>query len=169
MIDQQTLKSVEDLHRLKSEGVITEDEFEKAKAKLLFGPAPPKPIFATGSGSVMPLGTPAADDFFGWVTLPLKRYADFSGRSSRREFWTFQLAVLLFAIFVIAMFGSSAEVGAFTAIMMLFAGVGTLGLIVPLLALQVRRFHDQEKSGWFVLLNLVPVHRFYNRLRLYAH
>lgn len=52
MIDQQTLKNIEDLHRLKNEGVITEDEFEKAKAKLLFGPktaASSNPVFATAT------------------------------------------------------------------------------------------------------------------------
>lgn len=35
-------------------------------------------------------------------------------------------------------------------------GLLWLGLIVPSIAVQVRRFHDQDKSGWFVLLNLIP-------------
>jgi uncharacterized membrane protein YhaH (DUF805 family) len=35
-------------------------------------------------------------------------------------------------------------------------GVFFLGTFIPSLAVQVRRFHDQDKSGWFILLNFVP-------------
>lgn len=161
MIDQQTLKSVEDLHRLKTEGVITEDEFEKAKAKLLFGPAKAsasRPAFITATGTSVPPPTPAMDDLFAWVTMPLKRYADFTGRSCRREYWMFQLTLAVFGIIVLIMIGGDlgSGGGALTGFTLLLAGVATLGLIVPLIALQVRRFHDQDKSGWFALLNFVP-------------
>ncbi len=161
MIDQQTLKNIEDLHRLKGEGVITEDEFEKAKAKLLFGPktaASSNPVFATATGASSPPPTPAMEDLVGWVSLPLKRYADFQGRSSRREYWLFQLALIVAGIAIFVVIGGDLGSGGgfLSGMMILFTGIALLGLIVPLLALQVRRFHDQDKSGWFVLINFVP-------------
>lgn len=157
MIDQTSLKSIEDLHRLKNEGIITEAEFEQSKQKILFGPKP-KPGLTIGTGNSEPLPTPAMDDLLGWVTLPLKRYADFNGRSSRREYWLFQLALIVLGIVVVTMIGGdlSAGGGVFSGLMLLMSGIAVLGLIVPLIALQVRRFHDQDRSGWFALINLVP-------------
>ena len=99
-----------------------------------------------------------------WMLLPLKRYADFSGRSRRKEYWMFILGVtvvaLLLGILAVLLGGglsASAESGGILAgpFMIVFA-IFWLGLIVPSIAVQVRRFHDQDKSGWFVLLNLIP-------------
>jgi len=98
-----------------------------------------------------------------WMLMPLKRYADFSGRSRRKEYWMFILFVVLasFALsLVLTLLGLSADEegslfgvgGAMLIILLLFA----LGVIIPSIAVQVRRFHDQDKSGWFVLLNLIP-------------
>jgi uncharacterized membrane protein YhaH (DUF805 family) len=99
-----------------------------------------------------------------WMLLPLKRYADFQGRSRRMEYWMFTLGiviveVVLFALFFMLGAFSPSETGAPSAMtwpmMIVFIVLG-LGLIVPALAVQVRRFHDQDKSGWFVLLGLIP-------------
>jgi uncharacterized membrane protein YhaH (DUF805 family) len=98
-----------------------------------------------------------------WMIMPLKRYADFSGRSCRQEYWMFiLLTVLVYAvgvIFLIAVMGSSTDKGAMGTI----GGVGIillvllfLGLFIPTLAVQVRRFHDQDMSGWMVLLQFIP-------------
>ncbi len=91
-----------------------------------------------------------------WMLLPLRRYADFSGRSRRKEYWMFVLGVFLAAIvtsFLDAMLGMRGMVfgfyGPLTVLLM-------LGVFIPALACQVRRFHDQDKSGWFVLLALIP-------------
>lgn len=91
-----------------------------------------------------------------WMLLPLKRYADFSGRSRRKEYWMFQL----FYILVIAVLtGLSFAIGGPndpSILPLVLLGLFVLGTIVPAIALQVRRFHDQDKSGWFILLNFIP-------------
>ena len=76
---------------------------------------------------------------------PVKRYADFQGRSSRAEYWSYGLAqIVLFAALII-IDGSG----------ILFA-LAVLALIIPNLAVSVRRLHDTNKTGWMILLGLVP-------------
>lgn len=95
-----------------------------------------------------------------WMIMPYRRYADFSGRSRRREYWMFGLfywgVTILLAVPIIA--GFDAEQG--------FSPVGTLALValvlfvlgsfIPALAVCVRRFHDQDKTGWLLLLQFLP-------------
>ncbi len=98
-----------------------------------------------------------------WMIMPLKRYADFSGRSRRQEYWMFvlfQVLVLVAMGVVIGIIGAAGSGGAMDTIggiiILLFVLI-YLGLfVVPMLAVQVRRFHDQDKSGWFILLSFVP-------------
>ena len=99
-----------------------------------------------------------------WALLPLKRYADFSGRSRRKEFWFFTLMVLIVTMVITFVSGAGALiVDPMSAVQAGSLGIGLLllllvclALFIPSLAVQVRRFHDQDKSGWFVLLNLIP-------------
>ena len=93
-----------------------------------------------------------------WMLMPLHRYADFSGRSRRKEYWMFFLLCIAVSV-AISIVGS---IGAGTGGDMNFLGSLLMGLfflaiIVPSIAVQVRRFHDQDKSGWFVLLNFIPL------------
>ena len=92
-----------------------------------------------------------------WMMMPLRRYADFSGRSGRKEYWMFVLGVFI-AFVVLSMveglLGMSGMVGGAYGPLTLIL---VLALIIPGIAVQVRRFHDQDKSGWFVLLGLIPV------------
>jgi uncharacterized membrane protein YhaH (DUF805 family) len=74
------------------------------------------------------------------VTQSLKRYADFKGRASRQEFWTF----LGFVIVVQALAGF---VGLLFGLGPLLSGIVGLLLIIPQLAVAVRRLHDVGKSG----------------------
>src|SRR5438874_2753879 len=101
----------------------------------------------------------------GWALRPLKRYAEFSGRSSRAEFWWFMLFMMI--AYLVVWFGMLMTVG-FTAgnaastspnpLAMLgaFGAVGIfmvlfwLALIVPTIALTVRRLHDSNRSGWWL-------------------
>ena len=78
------------------------------------------------------------------VTISLKKYADFSGRATRSEFWWF----LLF--YYICFYGSQ-RVGQTLEMGNIIAGVVNLALILPLLSVQVRRLHDIDWSGWWVL------------------
>ena len=96
---------------------------------------------------------------------PLTHYADFAGRSCAAEYWSFQLGQITVLAVSYVLFASLVgfEQGAgtgkpvlafqvFMALLVLFA----LGTLVPLLAVQVRRLHDQAMSAWFLLLYLVP-------------
>ena len=76
-------------------------------------------------------------------------YAQFSGRASRSEYWWFVFASAL-VIFVAAFIDGIAGSAVVTAIAYLF-------LIIPGIAVSVRRLHDTNRSGWYLLLNLVPL------------
>jgi uncharacterized membrane protein YhaH (DUF805 family) len=94
-----------------------------------------------------------------FMLLPLKRYADFSGRSRRMEYWMFQIFILLSILGVILLGGIlafiSPPLGAFVGIIGYIAVA--IGGLIPTIACGVRRLHDQEKSGWLMLLAFVPI------------
>lgn len=97
-----------------------------------------------------------------WMLMPLKRYADFSGRSRRKEYWMYSLfqAVIYLVLGVIAgvgmAMGTQGEPGILFTLAVGLIVLAALAMMVPTLAVTVRRFHDQDKSGWFVLLSLIP-------------
>ncbi|MEM8919196.1 MAG: DUF805 domain-containing protein [Pseudomonadota bacterium] len=97
-----------------------------------------------------------------WMILPLKRYADFSGRSRRKEYWMFTLLLILLIVPFVAIMLASAdpagdgEISTLGTVALLIFGLFYLAIIIPSIAVQVRRFHDQDKSGWFVLMNFIP-------------
>jgi len=101
-----------------------------------------------------------------WMILPYRRYAEFSGRSRRKEYWMFALFQLLVSIAIGAVFGRPSYVmgDGMMAGGMLVQGTGgmiqnlfALVSLVPSLAVTVRRLHDQDRSGWLLLLVLVPI------------
>lgn len=91
-----------------------------------------------------------------WYLKVLKQYADFSGRARRKEYWYFFLFNLLiaFALGVIdGVTGSfSQQLG-----MGLLGGIYSLFVLIPGLAVSVRRLHDTGRSGWWLLISLVPL------------
>jgi uncharacterized membrane protein YhaH (DUF805 family) len=103
-----------------------------------------------------------------WMLMPLRRYADFSGRSRRKEYWMYTLFILIvyavcFALigmggFFSTMFepGAEPQISAIGWIGFGLLGIFALGIIVPTLAVVVRRLHDQDKSGWFILIQFIP-------------
>jgi uncharacterized membrane protein YhaH (DUF805 family) len=101
------------------------------------------------------------------MIAPLRKYADFYGRATRTEFWMFFLfRVLLFIAFFIpfAVMAGFSNGGAnddplalIAGFWLVLAGLTYLALFVPELAVTVRRLHDQDLSGWLVLLGLVPM------------
>lgn len=100
-------------------------------------------------------------------TVVLNRYADFEGRASRSEYWWFAFSelllaalmwVLLLTLGVGLMAPETSGIGvkvAFGIVLLLLCLAG-LALLVPTLAVTVRRLHDAGYSGWFYLLNFVP-------------
>ena len=101
-----------------------------------------------------------------WMLMPLRRYADFQGRSRRKEYWMFLLAVIiLYTVFMVplmlggfstAMAGQQSTPGPLYVVGFGVMGILVLALLVPSIAVQVRRFHDQDRSGWMVLIGLIP-------------
>jgi uncharacterized membrane protein YhaH (DUF805 family) len=76
------------------------------------------------------------------------KYATFSGRARRSEYWWFSL---LYVIASVVLLGTS------FAIKVPLLSVLLLPLIVPMLTVSVRRLHDTGKSGWSMLISLIPV------------
>jgi len=93
-----------------------------------------------------------------WL-MAFKKYATFTGRARRSEYWYFVLMnflvtlVLYALVFVSAAAGSGLFAMIFGALIVIYA----LGSIIPSLALLVRRLHDSGKSGWFYFVSLIPL------------
>jgi uncharacterized membrane protein YhaH (DUF805 family) len=83
-----------------------------------------------------------------WYLGVLKKYADFSGRARRKEFWMFALINFIIAI-VLSVVDSM--IG-----MPVLGLIYSLGVLLPGLAVGARRLHDIGKSGWWLLIGLVP-------------
>lgn len=91
-----------------------------------------------------------------WYLEVLRKYAVFSGRARRKEYWFFalfnMLAMLLLS-FIDGMIGLySMESG-----MGLLSGIYTLAILIPSIAVTVRRLHDTSRSGWWILIALIPL------------
>jgi uncharacterized membrane protein YhaH (DUF805 family) len=85
-----------------------------------------------------------------WYIQAIKKYADFSGRARRKEYWMFFLFNFIFAIviaFVEALIGSPGVIGM----------IYSLALLIPGIAVSVRRLHDTGRSGWWLLVGLIPL------------
>jgi uncharacterized membrane protein YhaH (DUF805 family) len=90
------------------------------------------------------------------VRSALSKYATFSGRARRSEFWWFYLFMLLVwfaAAFVDAALGAVDGNTAYGIVMV----VAMLALLMPYLAVGVRRLHDIGRPGWLLLIGLIPV------------
>jgi len=90
-----------------------------------------------------------------WYLQGLKKYAVFEGRATRQEYWMYVLFNSIAAIvFMIAdaVLGTAANGMPFG----MLTAVYLVGTILPSLAVLVRRLHDTNRSGWWVLISLVP-------------
>ena len=99
---------------------------------------------------------------------PLRKYADFNGRARRSEYWLFALFQILLAIVlygVILAIGLSngreqldenSPMAIVAGLVVILAGIAWLALVIPGLAVMVRRLHDSNHSGWLVLIGFVP-------------
>lgn len=85
-----------------------------------------------------------------WYLKVLKQYADFDGRARRTEYWMFILFNIIF----------SAAAGLFDNMLGLTVGLSglySLAILIPSIAVGVRRLHDIGKSGWMLLVALIPL------------
>lgn len=82
-------------------------------------------------------------------------YANFSGRARRQEYWMFTLFNMIFIIAIAILSGGIASATDMPAFMGLYF-IYVLGVVLPSLAVVVRRLHDVGKSGWFYLISLIP-------------
>jgi len=107
-----------------------------------------------------------------WMLLPLRRYAQFSGRSRRKEFWYFVLFLFIVS-FILTIIDSALGLGGSTTREFdrtatgisagyytsggLLTGLFALATLIPNLAVAVRRLHDTDRSGWWILLSFLPL------------
>jgi uncharacterized membrane protein YhaH (DUF805 family) len=96
-----------------------------------------------------------------WKLVVLQRYAKFDGRAGRSEFWWFVLANLIISA-VLNILGNV------TSLFTVLAVVYSLGVLIPGIAVAIRRLHDTDKSGWFLLLALIPIVGFIILIVFYA-
>ena len=91
-----------------------------------------------------------------WAKRPLQKYADFSGRAPRAEYWWFFLATIIayiLATIIDSILGLNHMVmGVYGPIAVLL----WLAVLVPSLAVGVRRLHDTDRSGWWLLAPIIP-------------
>jgi uncharacterized membrane protein YhaH (DUF805 family) len=91
-----------------------------------------------------------------WFLTALQNYAVFSGRARRSEYWYFALFYLIFYAVgamldvMTGTFDKAAGIG-------LCTGILTLAFLIPSLSVTVRRLHDTGRSGWWLLIGLIPV------------
>ncbi len=91
-----------------------------------------------------------------WYLKVLKNYTNFSGRARRKEYWMFTLFNVIFAV---------AAVLLDNLLGLAFEGIGygpiyglyLLATFIPGIAVSVRRLHDVDKSGWMILIGLIPL------------
>lgn len=91
-----------------------------------------------------------------WYLKVLNQYADFSGRARRKEYWIFTLFNAIFAIAAILLdnlFGMTFDEIPYGPIYVIYG----LAVFIPGLAVVVRRLHDSGKSGWWILISLIPL------------
>ncbi|MDE1251249.1 DUF805 domain-containing protein [Vibrio aestuarianus] len=91
-----------------------------------------------------------------WYITAVKKYATFSGRSRRKEYWyffLFNLLISMFLGFIDALTGSFDPATGYG----LFSSMYTLALFIPGIAVGVRRLHDTGRTGWWLLIMLIPI------------
>jgi uncharacterized membrane protein YhaH (DUF805 family) len=91
-----------------------------------------------------------------WYIEAVKKYATFTGRARRKEYWYFTLfnIVIVIPLTLIDMmtgtFSKEANMG-------LFSGLFILAILIPSIAVSIRRLHDTNRTGWWMLISFIPI------------
>ena len=91
-----------------------------------------------------------------WYIQVLKKYAVFNGRARRKEYWMFVLFNIIFAVVAVILdniLGTSFQGAGYGLFYLLYG----LAVIIPSIAVGVRRLHDTDRSGWWLLICLIPI------------
>ncbi len=91
-----------------------------------------------------------------WYLKVIKNYATFSGRARRKEYWMFTLFNIIFAIVAMILdniLGTASPQTGYGIIYLLYS----LFVLIPGIAVLIRRLHDTGKSGWMILVSLIPI------------
>ncbi|EGT3574040.1 DUF805 domain-containing protein [Citrobacter amalonaticus] len=86
-----------------------------------------------------------------WYLSVIKNYTGFSGRARRKEYWMF---VLINMIICAVLNVIQSVIGMETPYISI---IYSLGVLLPSIAVAIRRLHDTDRSGWWLLLSLIPV------------
>jgi uncharacterized membrane protein YhaH (DUF805 family) len=102
-----------------------------------------------------------------WYITVLTRYADFTGRARRAEYWMFTLFSVIVSIVLAAADALVFGTGSFTSLgggfsasytsIGVLSTVYALAVLLPTLGVTARRLHDTDRSGWWMLLGFVPI------------
>ncbi|MFD6323360.1 DUF805 domain-containing protein [Streptomyces sp. NPDC058442] len=84
-----------------------------------------------------------------WYVEVLKKYAVFNGRARRKEYWMFTLFSVIVSIVLAAV---DAAIG-----IQALQPIYVIAVLLPTLAVAVRRLHDTNRSGWWIFIGLVPL------------
>lgn len=87
-----------------------------------------------------------------WFIEALKKYAVFSGRARRKEYWMYTLFVGIIYV-VLSVLSVATKSSAFSILLVIF----WLAILLPSLGVGVRRLHDTGRSGWWLLFGIVPL------------
>jgi uncharacterized membrane protein YhaH (DUF805 family) len=85
-----------------------------------------------------------------WAVRPIRKYADFSGRAPRAEYWWFYLATMVIQIplgIIDEMLGEWSPL----------SGLFGLAILLPTIAVSVRRLHDIDRTGWWLAAFFLPL------------
>jgi uncharacterized membrane protein YhaH (DUF805 family) len=89
-----------------------------------------------------------------WYLKVLRQYSDFSGRARRAEYWMFTLVSVIISVILVAVdavFGL--DVGGFGLLSLIYS----LAVLLPCFAVGARRLHDIGRTGWWQLIQLIPL------------
>lgn len=95
-----------------------------------------------------------------WYLKVLKEnYANFDGRARRKEYWMFTLfnVLIIFGLYALVGVGIAMESETLSFVFIGLAAIYALATIIPSIAVVVRRLHDQDKSGWYYFVGLIPL------------